>query len=121
MGARFNRRYRRQRVPMIRCGDDHDLRLLLAEHFAKVIVLARLIAVEVSDLLRAHFARLFVHVANAHHLALAVRDGVAQDVHAPPARADDRGAIFFAGRCQQRHSGKRSRRGGGRSFQETTA
>ena len=100
MGARVNRRYCRQRVPMIRCGDDHDLRLLLTEHFAKVIVLTRLIAVEVSNLLRAHLARLFVHIANAHHLALAVRDGVAQNIHAPPAGANDGRAIFFAGRRQ---------------------
>ena len=100
MGACFNRRNRRQCVPVVGRGDDHNLRLLLAEHLAKVIVLARLIAVEIGDFLGAYLARLLAHVANAHHLALTVRHRVAQNVHTPPARSDDRRAIFFAGSRQ---------------------
>ena len=93
----------RQRVPMIGRGNDHDLRFLPGEHLAIIIVLARLIPVEVGNLLRAHLARLLVHIANTRHLAAPVRNRLSQNIHAPPARANQGSAIFPAGRRQNRH------------------
>jgi hypothetical protein len=86
---------RRQRVPMIRGCDDDDFGLVLLQQFAVILERLGLAAGEVLNLIRGDFQRRGVDVAQRRDIA-AVRDGFLKDVLAPPAAANQRGAVLPA-------------------------
>jgi len=107
---------RLQWVPMVGRGDDDDLRLLLLQEFAEVAVFLGRCAGELFDLGRSGVQLALVHVAQRDDLGPAGLDRLAEDVHPPPARADQgrfvdlvlvgtehsRGGERKAGRCTGR-------------------
>ena len=115
--ARFHRRDRRQRVPVIGRGHDDDLRLFLREQFAVVAVASRRVTGNLGHVFGRGGELPVVDIAQPDDLALSARHGFAEDVAAPPAAADDRGAVFapgfFGAGSLDRKRRKRARGSGG--------
>ena len=84
-----------QSVPVIRRGDDDDLRLLLGQQVAVILVGLRVVAVEAVHVVSGIRGDVLRHIAQSADLDAAGGDGLAQDVHAPPAGADQRRAILL--------------------------
>jgi hypothetical protein len=116
--ARLQRRDGDQRVPVVRGGNDDDFGFFLVEQLAEVLVLVRLVAGFVLDVLGGGLQDISIHVAQSDHFGLACRDGFVEDVVAPPAATDQGGAILSpCGGAQDGGSGQAGHGGG----QESTA
>jgi hypothetical protein len=115
MRTRFHGGNGLERVPMIRRGDEHDLRLLLLQQLAEVVIRLRLVAIQVGDLFSRNFAHVLMHVAQADDLDASAGDCFLENVFTPPAAADERGAEFLrrVGGADERSGGEHGAGEGG--------
>jgi hypothetical protein len=90
--AGFHRGDGLQRMPVIRCGNQHDLGFLLFEQFAEIVVRFWRVAVQIVDLLRRDLARIAVDVAQSDHFDPSAGDSFLENILSPPAAANQRGA-----------------------------
>lgn len=81
-------------VPMVGRGVDDDLRAGAAQAFPVVLEMLGPIRAKLPHLGIGLFDLGLVHIAEGHHLHFPGADGLPQDVHAPPARTDERDGIF---------------------------
>ena len=84
-------------MPMVGCRHDRNLDLLLVQQLAKIFIRCRLIARQVFNLLRSNLKFVAVDITNRDDLHIAGRHRFAKDIHAPPARADQRRPVGGGG------------------------
>lgn len=83
-------------VPVVRRGDDGDVGAFLLEEFAVVLVDAGLIGRDFVDFVEGFGGLGGVGVGEGDGETFAGGEGFAEDVHAPPAGADEGGFVFAA-------------------------
>ena len=93
----FHRGNRLQRVPVVRGGDDHDLRLLAFEEFPVVLVGLGTIPAQVIHLVGSEFESVGVDIGEGNDLDPAAGHGLLEDVFAPPTGPNEGGPIFADG------------------------
>ncbi len=84
-----------QRVPVIGRRYNHDFRFLFLQQLPIVFVLLRRAAGHFLDFLGGRIDLVAINVTQPHHVDCARLNGRGQDVHAPPPRTNQRGAIFL--------------------------
>ncbi len=113
MCAHFNSGDHNQRVPVVRRADNDDFGFLFCQQFAVILIELWLIAGELGDFSGGRCDLIFIHVAHRNDLRFACRYRFAQDVHSPPARADQGGAVLLRFlRADDRRSAKNGARKG---------
>ena len=120
MRARFQGGNGGQGVPVIGRGDNHNFRPQCRKHYLVVVERSRLVAVEVFHFVGGGLQRTAINVAEADDFATLGGYGFAHDVPAPPAAADERGAIAFCGVGAEGKE-REGNRGGGCCFQKLAA
>ena len=73
-------------------ASDRDVRLFLREQFAVVAVELRRVTAEVVHLIARNFEHVRIHIRERDDFAAAGGHCFLEDIFAPPARADERGA-----------------------------
>src|SRR5205823_10290261 len=95
MRACLDRSNRLQRVPVIGRCDDDNLRLLLLQQIAIILVSLGLIPAEIIYLVRRDFERMAIHITQRDSLDAAALHRFFEDVLAPPARTNKRRPVFL--------------------------
>ena len=96
VGSGFDGGDHNQGVPMIRRGNDDDLRLLLVEQLTVIAIVLELIAGQLAHLLSGQVELVLIDVAHCDEFALIGAQRFAQDVLSPPAATDECSSVLLA-------------------------
>src|SRR5882762_9502492 len=95
-------------MPMVGRGDDSNIGALFAKHLAVVFVAARLVRREFRYLGGGLVHLVGVRVGERDRGTVAGSKGFSQDVHAPPAGADEGGLILLTRLRREQGCGRES-------------
>src|SRR5258708_7921055 len=96
----------RHGMPVVGCGYDRDIGALLAKHLAVILIAARLVRGEFRYLGSSLVHLVGVGIGERDGGTVAGRKSFAQDVHSPPAGADEGGPILLTWLRGEQGSGR---------------